>query len=401
MLDGISFEEGPVLSKGRSPVVREKVRLGWVTTWNTKCGIASYSSYLLHYLPSAYTTRILASHKDYLLDEDGPEVIRCWEHNRTSLDDLEKAIFEESLEVVVFQFQFSFFHLHSLGKLLQKLHARGTKTVIFFHATKDVDLPDRKAFLSQIKCPLTLADQLLVHTEADLHRLQSLGLTHNSALFPQGVHEMASHDVDGLRSRLGIRGQPVLGTYGFLLPHKGILELIEAFPLMQAEHPRATLLLVNALHPYAPVRSLRHQCLGRIQSLGMQERILLINNYLDDDESLCLLGSTDLLVYPYQETSESSSAAVRFGLASHRPVAITPIDIFEDVKDLCHVLPGTSPADIGSGVNHLLKNPQVLDSRKEIRQHWIKAHSWRTQSERLDAMIQALMRNKSGRASAG
>src|SRR5207245_9021844 len=100
------------------PVAREKVRLGWVTTWNTKCGIASYSSYLLHYLPSTYTTRILASHKDYLLGEDGPGVIRCWEHNNLrDLDDLEKAIFEGSLDVVGLQFQFAFCHLYSFAML--------------------------------------------------------------------------------------------------------------------------------------------------------------------------------------------------------------------------------------------------------------------------------------------
>jgi glycosyltransferase involved in cell wall biosynthesis len=379
-------------------VFRERIKLGWVTSWNTKCGIASYSSYLLRCLPPAYALWILASHRDCLLGEDGPEVIRCWEQTVIDLDDLEKVIFRESLEVVVIQFQFSFFYLRSLGRLLKNLHARGIKTIIFFHATQDVDRPDLKASLSQIKHALALADRLLVHSAPDLRRLQGLGLAHNSAIFPHGVHEMTDLDVDGLRSRLGIRGRPILGTYGFLFPHKGIVELIEAFPLILAEHPRATLLLVNANHPNAPDRNFRHQCLARIESLGMKDRIRLINDYLDDDESLCLLASSDLIVYPYQGSSESSSAAIRFGLASHRPVAITPIDIFEDVKDLCYVLPGISPADIGSEMNHLLKNLQAFDSRRQIRQHWLMTHSWRILAGRLDRMIQSLARNNSGNA---
>jgi glycosyltransferase involved in cell wall biosynthesis len=381
------------------PMPREKLRLGWITSWNTKCGIASYSSYLIQYLPAAYALRILASHKDYLLGEDGPEVIRCWEDSQVKdLDELEEAILSERLDVVVIQFQFAFFRLRPLGKLLEKLHARGVKTIIFFHATKDVDKPGIKVSLSQIAPALAVVDRLLVHSAADLRRLQALGLSHNAQLFPQGVHEVASQDVADLRSRLGIRGQPIVATYGFLLPHKGIIELIEAFPIIRAEHPRVTLLLVNALHPNAPVKGLLRQCLTRIESLGIKERVLFINDYLDDDESLCLLGSADLLVYPYQETSESSSAAIRLGLASHRPVAVTPLDIFEDVKDLCHVLPGISPTAIGTGINQLLKNPQLLDSRNEIRQNWLKTHSWRTLAARLDIMIQNLARNDSQNA---
>jgi hypothetical protein len=129
----------------------------------------------------------------------------------------------------------------------------------------------------------------------------------------------------------------------------------------------------------------------------MKDRILMINDFLDDDESLCLLGTMDLIVYPYQETSESASGAIRFGLASHRPVAITPIDIFQDVRALCHVLPGVTPAEIGAGIDHLLKNPQILDSLKEKRLEWVRTHSWRTLAKRLDAMIQAMMRNDEDR----
>jgi len=375
-------------------VVNGKVKLGWVTTWNTKCGIASYSSYLLHNLATAYDLRILASRMDYPFYEDGPEVIRCWECNAVEhLNDLEDAINQNDLEVIVVQFQFAFFHLPALGKLLKKLHSRGTKVIIMFHATKDVGKPYIKASLSQIKDSLGLVDRLLVHGDDDLCRLQGLGLSHNSEIFPQGVHDFGDQDIEALRSRLGIRGRPVLTTYGFLLPHKGILEMIEAFPSILKKHPGATLLLVNALHPRSPKRNYGEQCLSRIESLGMKNRIRFIDDYLDDDESLCLLACADLIVYPYQRTPESSSAAVRFGLASHRAIAVTPLDIFQDVRDLCHVLPGTSPAEIASGILHVLSDPQEFDAWREIRQYWLRTHSWKVLAGRLDAMIQTLVRN--------
>ena len=53
---------------------------------------------------------------------------------------------------------------------------------------------------------------------------------------------------------------------------------------------------------------------------GLDDRVTLITDYLTDERSLAWLQRAELIVYPYQHTQESSSAAVRMGLASGRPV---------------------------------------------------------------------------------
>ena len=63
-----------------------------------------------------------------------------------------------------------------------------------------------------------------------------------------------------------------------------------------------------------------------------------------------------MVVYPYQETQELVSAAVRLGLASLAPVVCTPLAIFDDLGSVIPRLPGTAPEDIAEGLRQLANN---------------------------------------------
>jgi glycosyltransferase involved in cell wall biosynthesis len=95
---------------------------------------------------------------------------------------------------------------------------------------------------------------------------------------------------------------------------------------------------------------------------------------LEDEDSLSLLSSADLVVFPYQNTSESSSAAVRMGLASGVLVAVTPLSIFEDVRNFVYELPGTSSEDLASGISKIIhavgQDVEEIAGIREQSQRW-------------------------------
>jgi hypothetical protein len=59
-------------------------RIGWITTWNTKCGIASYSQHLLANFPQAVT--VFAPYEQGKIRDDGPDCIRAWWSVRMKID---------------------------------------------------------------------------------------------------------------------------------------------------------------------------------------------------------------------------------------------------------------------------------------------------------------------------
>jgi hypothetical protein len=110
------------------------------------------------------------------------------------------------------------------------------------------------------------------------------------------------------------------------------------------------------------------------------DNVTLITDYLPDEVSLGYLKHADIVVYAYQQTGESSSAAVRMGIASGKPIAVTPLHIFDDVTSVVSKLPGTEASDIAKGIKEILKS---IENKEEFAQNiaynsvlWQNAHRY-------------------------
>lgn len=374
-----------------TPMLRSESAIGWISTWNKRCGIAAYSGFLTQAIPADRLT-VYADQTNQRTAQDAPNVERNWRmHNDETLDDVLLDIKARGIQVVVVQYNFGFFTLDTLARLIQQLKQTGVAVHCFFHATADLVRSGGTVSLSGIAPALALADRLYVHSVPDLNRLKQFGLVTNVVFFPQGVPPTPTYPTG---TRPAVPGLPEIGkiiaSYGFLLPHKGLQQLIQAFANLAATDPQLHLLMLNALYP-APQSQHEHRaCETLIKSLQLQSRVTLITEYLTDAQCVATLQAADLIVYPYQQTQESSSAAVRTGLASGKPVAVTPLSIFDDVSDAVHRLPGTEPQSLAAGIRTLLANPATCSSQTIKTQQWVATRQWPLLSVRLLNIIDGL-----------
>ncbi|GLI45399.1 glycosyltransferase [Methanoculleus bourgensis] len=369
-----------------------RIRLGWVSSWGTKCGIASYSSYLLQHFDRAYFDITIFSNTlpDGCIDS-GDNVICCWKDaSENSLDRLYSKVVSSDIECLLIQFNFGFYNLYALGKLIDSLSEKGITVIIMMHATGDVERPDFRASLSLIADSLKKVHRIFVHSVKDLNQLKEFGIVSNVAIFPHGIVECPTVDVEMLKREMNWEDKKLVASYGFLLPHKGIIELIKAFGVIHTSIPDSHLLLINATYPGGESVPLMDQCKSVIRSLDLDDNITFITDYLEDEESLSLLSLADVIVYPYQRTQESSSAAVRHGLASRRPVLCSPLPIFDDVAPVVHYLPGTDLESIAKGIISFLQGhqSQIIESQSD----WLWSHRWKQLANRLMNVIFSLQR---------
>jgi len=255
--------------------------------------------------------------------------------------------------------------------------------IVIFHATENDHMPS----LENIKASLARANGVLVHGERDYARMRSFGLETNLSIFPHGVAVRPVAELDVSKERKGLTGRTVISTYGFLLPNKGIEPLIDAFSILSSDDPQVHLLLVNAIHPLDISQHIKERCAAKIRKLGLQEKVTFVTDFLPDEESFAHLECSDLIVFPYRNSQESSSGAVRFGLAANRPVACTPLAIFDDVKDVVHFLPGMSPREMAKGIRHLVRDPRALEQKAKTQHAWLKDHDWAVIGTGLSALI--------------
>jgi glycosyltransferase involved in cell wall biosynthesis len=338
------------------------IRLAWVTTWDVRCGIANYARALIDAMPQDGIAR-LAILCDDRTPGDGDAVRPCWSLDPAQpLDALIATVQNEDADVVMIQHQPGLLRWTALTTLLTALVADRRAVIVTLHNTAhllEIEPAERNAAIAV----LGQAARVLVHTIADLSRLEALGL--DPVLMPQSVPPPTPPRPARM---LPAGADPMIGCYGFFLPGKGIGTLIAAVASLRAQWPRIRLRLVNAIYDEAHSAEEIAACRALAQASGLAAE--WHTGYLPEAESTALLAGCDLIALPYAPSRESSSAAVRSALASGVPVAVSPIALFDELGDAVARFADADPAAVAGGIATLLADPVRRAQLSETAALW-------------------------------
>jgi len=360
-------------------------KIGWVSTWNVKCGIATYSDHLLEGFSCKPT--LLAAKSTSPLSEDDENCIRCWDVNDTDdLSELAAAVNNHGLDCIMIQFNFGFFNHDLLAHFIANQKTAGRLVLVDIHATIDPPQAPHKRMENFVRA-LAMCDRLLVHSIADMNRMKMFGLADKLVLFPHGILEV-------LERPEFVMPIPTIATYGFCLPHKGLLEVLQAVALLRDSGKTVNLKMINSEYPVDFSADLVNVLKTQIAALGLTEQVILESRFLADAESLAQLQSADLVVFAYHPTSESASGAVRYGLASGRPTLVTNLPVFEELGETVWRVDGHSPEQLASRIWGVLEeirsNSPLHQERAQLANDWRDHHKYSWLSERLDGLIMGL-----------
>ena len=378
--------------------MNRRIRLAWVSTFNSRCGLATHSEHLLEHFDRRVFDITVIGNRQEPVRPDPDNVVRLWPDEAGSLASVRAFI--RTFDALFVNFHFSLMDIDELARTLRTAHSAGIDTYVTLHKTIDTVVAGRDVSLGGIADTLAASTRLIVHTAADVARLRDFGLAANVETIPPGVIARPALDAAAVRTLLGLRTfHPVIGTFGFLLPPKGLPQLVEAFSLVLRRFPEAMLLMLNARYPGAAESDEeRERCRALIGELGLDERIRLIDEFLPTEEVLLLLSACDLTVFPYQSSGESDSGAVRLGLAAGRPVATTPLPVFANLADTAHQFAGTGTADIADGIIALLDDAETCASLVRRQSAWAERNSWSAQASRIGDMILGCFAERRGQS---
>jgi glycosyltransferase involved in cell wall biosynthesis len=182
-----------------------------------------------------------------------------------------------------------------------------------------------------------------------------------------------------------------IASFGFLLPNKGLEQLLEAVKILKAGGHDVVLHMMNAEYPAQASREAIVAIDAKIRELELESIVTLDTIYYTDEECLKKLSKEDLVVFPYQETKESSSAAVRHAIASGAVVAVTPLAIFEDVTPAAIQFDGVTPEAIAKGISDVLAwNLDNWEDHSHRAEAWRKGHCHQVIAQRLEELLIAL-----------
>ena len=358
--------------------LQHKPKVAMVTTWNNKCGIAEYTRLLCEELEQKVDFTIYPNSGVKLMKIDEPNVAgRLWHSAfEGDLKDLKEEIKKRFYDFLHFQFNFGFFKLDHLADLITDLYEH-QKIIITFHKTKDATIANDIISLRSIKDQLNLCYRLIVHQTDDRDLLISMGIDKDSIdIIPLGQISYPEKSREFILSKINLNRSLIIGSYGFLLPNKGIKEAIEALALIKKQYPDVLYIISCAL--YESIDSLNYldDCQKLADKLKLNKNVVFITEFLPNDESVALLQACDVLLMAYHPSGESASGAIRFCIAALRPVITTRQDIFNEFAGCTHQIDNCQANKIADVVLRVKNEPDLYESLVESMKKKISDTSW-------------------------
>jgi glycosyltransferase involved in cell wall biosynthesis len=341
--------------------------LGWISTWGIRCGIATYSRFLVEQMDDVVV----------LCQSGEGEVegaIPCWTRDSNFFGGIIAQIAGKGIDTVVIQHQPGLLRFSYLNELLLKLSEMDVKVFITMHNTRDRSLVFPSKRIEKVVEGLKTCSTVMVHSNSDVEILKALGIEDNVVMIPHGIYPPPSDSAESLP----VEGR-VMGSFGFLLKHKGQLELVEAFERLPGWDK---LLLLCATIERSGKMEAKINSL--IEKKGLTGRVKLVTDFLDDDVVIASLAKCELLVFPYQNTKESASGAVRMGVAAGVPLAVTPIPIFDDVTGAIRMRGGTVD-DIVASISKISQDD--LESSRKSMVELRDSLQWDEVAKRIQALL--------------
>jgi glycosyltransferase involved in cell wall biosynthesis len=347
-------------------------RVALLSTWNIKCGIAEYSlAFAAALRKRRVAVLVLGNSRGSAAEVDssrGEDVVFAWdyqgEHGRdgkiyvaTILEVLQR----REIKHVSIQHHPGFYAVTQLSAFVAACKARGISTCVTLHNSKLMPFDDLRK-LADDTTLLTLSDDERV-------RLGNGGVRAN--YLPLGVDDVHFEPRGDARAQ-----PPVLGTFGFIRAHKGLLPLIQAVGHLANRIPGLSLRMYTALYPSEDSRAYHQRCIELIARLALGSSVALVADFLPLDDLTRKLHDCDLVVLPYGPSEESASAAASTAVSARCPIAVSSSAIFNEIRDVVHTLDSCEPQAMAMELGRLLRDRDRLEQLASAAARYVEQASW-------------------------
>ena len=171
---------------------------------------------------------------------------------------------------------------------------------------------------------LSKADFFIVHSKEDQENLEviiPIAVIKKTYHPTYDVFNMSDYDSEKIRSRYDIKGN-ILLFFGFVREYKGLKYLLKAIPDILNDLD-VTLLVVGEFWKD------KDQYLSLISTLGIEKNVIIVDEYVPNEEVGDYFCAADLVIQPY--TSATGSGVVQTAFGFNKPVIATKVGCLPEV----------------------------------------------------------------------
>jgi glycosyltransferase involved in cell wall biosynthesis/Flp pilus assembly protein TadD len=347
-------------------------KVGFITTWNQECGLATYAQFLTGALPEG-SFHIFGEFADAYTDEDQEFVSRCWHRTSDDYTNLREAVFSSGVQILHLNCHARFFKYPAFNQFIDECHARSIKVVVSIHTIFTTDEKTQALF--------SAVDKIFVHCDENIPEALSNGATlEKIEVIPHGiqVREQVSYEVkEKVRKEFNIKeDEKLLVCFGFVQPHKGLDALLETVTELRRKGDKvvgAICGIPNSLDTQAQDFYLLLKQI--VKDLHIEEYIRFTDRFLSEQEVTEILGTADIVLMNYRSHHYEASGACSVAVGCGAAVVTSIFPPFQAFKDA--VFHATTGYPVMKAVEVLLEQPNLLEELRARARSYAKQFSWK------------------------
>jgi glycosyltransferase involved in cell wall biosynthesis len=375
---------------------KPRLRLAFVSSGGARCGVAVHSRRLLEEVGRAGDFEI-----HFFLDDRGggspsqSSASVTWRIGDASIVQCLASIKESAFDVIWVHHQPALFDLDAAASALAAIAKAGASVILELHAAAEV-VVGRRLSMKAVRA-LRSIDRIVVHQIADLNHLSAIGLSDNLWLVPLSVEliDATSSPAPEPRSGMSVgEGELLVGTFGFLFPHKGVDVVLRSIASVEAAlGRRVRYLCLNALAS-DQARPLLESYKALADELGVADRVIWRNDFQPSQDALSALAACDIVLFPYGRGREGASAALLFAMRAGRSLVVSDEAIFEDARDIAFRMRGSGSDHLAEAIIEAVTDVEGRERRQIARADWAARRSFPKVGQSLAKAFQSLDLNK-------
>lgn len=343
----------------------------FITTYPPReCGIATYSTDLLHAIGSKFPQSMelvvcaLESDTEQHTYNDADNIYTTLNTDQSSAYTrlAHKINTDHAIGIVLVQHEFGLFK-NGQADFVKFLNTVVKPVVISFHTV----LPNPNPTLKENVINITAAAKVMtVMTQSSAAILmRDYGLAQEKiAVIPHGTHLVKHSAREALKKKYGLENKKILSTFGLLGPGKSIETTLDALPAIIKPQPDALFLIIGKTHPTLKNREgekYRDFLKDKIAELKLEDHVRFIDEFVELPTLLEYLQLSDIYLFTSKDPNQAVSGTFSYAMSCGCPIISTPIPHAKEVlkQDTGILIDFSSPQQLASAVVRLLDDNKL------------------------------------------
>jgi len=315
------------------------------------------------------------------------------EHQRDYLEAV-KFINISGADVCVLEHEFGIYGGQNGIFILSLLHRLKIPLIVTLHTILKDPSYHQKSILKEV---CKIASKVVVMSKKAIEFLIDIYNVDKDkiALIEHGVPDLQFSQEES-KKEFKLENKKLLLTFGILSRNKGIETVIKALPKLVKKHPNVLYLVLGKTHPNI-IRSsgeeYRNYLQHLVKSLNLEDYVLFINEFINQEELFKYLSASDIYITPYLNEAQITSGTLSYAVGVGSAVISTPywhasellangrgrLFNFNDSKELSKIL------------MELLEHPSVMKELRKNALDYGRTITWPKQGDKYVALIQEIL----------